>query len=97
MDMCRMDHGDYPPVGRWYIALDEHMGVVEEGVDPFKCQIDHSADPTSYFCVPRSVLPWHQRGAPLIDIPMLVGELYHPTKTTVPWCDGHQTAVDKID
>ncbi len=27
----------------------------------------------------------------------LVDELYHPTKTTVLWYDGHQTAVDKLD
>jgi len=97
MEMYHIDYGEYPPTEEWHVALDKHMGVFEEGVDPFKCQLDHSADPTSYFYVPRLVLPWRQRGAPPTDIPMLVDELYHPTKTTILWYDGHQTAVDKLD
>ena len=75
MEMYRIDYEQYPPAGIWHVALHRHMGVVEEGADPFKCQLDHSADPTSYFYVPRSVLPWRQRERPVTDIPMLVDEL----------------------
>ncbi len=97
MEMYHIDYGEYPPAEEWYVALGKQMGVLEEGVHPFKCQLDHSADPTSYFYVTRSVLPWRQRGASPTDVPMLVDELYHPTKTTILWYDGHQTAVDKLD
>jgi len=97
MEMYRIDYDQYPPAGIWHVALDRHMGVVEEGADPFKCRLDHSADPTSYFYVPHPVLPWRQGDWPPTDIPMLVDELYHPTKTIVLWYDGHQTAVDKLD
>jgi len=97
MEMYRIDYEQYPPAGRWHVALSGHLGDFEERLNPFKCRLDHSADPTSYFYVPRSALPWRQRGASPTDVPMLVDELYHPTKTTVLWYDGHQTAVDKLD
>ena len=97
MDMYRMDYGHYPPAGQWYAALGKSVSATEEEARPFKCQLDHSADPTSYFYVPRSVLPWRQRNWSLTDMPMVVDESYHPTKTTILWYDGHQTAVDKLD
>ena len=97
MEMYHMDYDEYPPAEEWQVALSGHLGDFKEGVDPLKCQLDHSADPTSYFYVPDWVLPERQGDWSLTDIPMLVDELYHPTKTTVLWYDGHQTAVDKLD
>ncbi|MCK4323751.1 MAG: hypothetical protein KAW89_04425 [Armatimonadetes bacterium] len=91
------EEGVDPYAGEGEAAPGGDLGDFEERLNPFKCQLDHSADPTSYFYVPRSVLPWRQRRAPPTDIPMLVDELYHATKTTILWYDGHQTAVDKLD
>ncbi len=97
MDMYRMDYEQYPPAGIWYAALGKSVSAAEKEARPFKCQLDHSADPTSYLYVPKSVLPERQGNWLLTDIPMLVDESYHPTKTTILWYDGHQTAVDKLD
>jgi len=97
MDMYRMDYGDYPPVGQWYAALGKSMSAAEAKTRPFKCQLDHSADPTSYFYLPDWVLPKRQEDWSPTDMPMLVDEAYHSTKTTVLWYDGHQTAVDKLE
>ncbi len=97
MEMYRMDYEQYPPAEQWYAALGKPMDAAEKEARPFKCQLDHSADPTSYFYVPHSVLPPRQQKRPPTDIPMLVDELYHPTKTTILWYDGHETAVDKLD
>jgi len=97
MDMYRMDYGDYPPAGRWYAALGTSMSTAEKKARPFKCQLDHSPDPASYFYVPDWVLPKRQEGRSPVDMPMLVDESYHPNKTTILWYDGHETAVDKLD
>jgi len=112
MDMYRIDYGDYPPAETWHVALGKHLGDFEtetdplgqrlgdfegEDVDPFKCPLDHSADPTSYFYVPDWALPERQGDWSPTDMPMLVDESYHPAKTTILWYDGHQTAVDKLD
>jgi len=97
MDMYRMDYGDYPPVGKWYAALGKSMSAAEKKAQPFKCQLDHSADPTSYCYLNRSLLRGGQRQWPITDTPMLVDELHHPFKTTILWYDGHQTAVDKLE
>ena len=97
MEMYRMDFDEYPPAEQWYAALARPMSAAEKEARPFKCQLDRTADPTSYFYIPYAVLPPHQRQRPPTDIPMLVDELYHPTKTTILWYDGHQTAVDKFD
>ncbi len=97
MEMYHMDYGQYPPAGPWYAALGNPTDAAEEEARPFKCQLDHSADPTSYFYIPYSVLPPRQQKRPPTDIPMLVDELYHPTKTTILWYDGHRTAVGKLD
>jgi len=91
------EEGVDPYAGEEQAARGKGLGGFEERLNPLKCQLDHSADPTSYLYVPRSVLPWRQRNWSLTDIPMLVDESYHPTKTTILWYDGHQTAVDKLD
>ena len=91
------EEGVDPYAGEGEAAPGGQLGDFEERLNPFKCRLDHSADPTSYFYVPRSVLPWRHRGAPPTDVPVLVDELYHPAKATILWYDGHWTAVDKLD
>ncbi len=97
MEMYRMDYGGYPVAETWHIALREHLGTLEEGVDPFKCRADATPDRTSYCYLDRSLLRGGQRQWPTTDTPMLVDELHHPFKATILWYDGHQTAVDKLE
>ena len=97
MELYNIDYGAYPAPRRWHQALRSHLGPLEDDVDPFKCKVDRTAAPTSYYYLDASLLAGEQQNRPLTDIPMLVDETYHANVATVLWYDGHQNRVDKLD
>lgn len=96
MEMYHIDYGGYPEAYKWYESLAEHMGSMEAGVKPLKCELDHTPAPTSYCYLPLFALPNKLQNWPATDIPMLVDEQYHRDKTTILWRDGHKSAMDKV-